>query len=282
MADIDSTELSTVLSDFSRYLFARRGFRPVTVHNHTSTIRRLAPALGLRPAARNIEDHIAGMMQAGASYAHITNTSVALERYCEFLGTPVKLGRPKKPHTVLTGTLSEAEVTLLINAAKNLRERAILSLLAYAGLRNRELCNMLVGDVDVASQLVHVRGTKTQRDRNAAIAPACVSVLLDYLRERDGRPDEHLFITIRGRAPYQPQDLRKLVKAAATRAGIRRRVWPHLLRHSLATNLLNRGAHLLAIKDQLGHAYIDTTMIFIHSSPARMQMEYRMYAPSYL
>jgi len=53
-------------------------------------------------------------------------------------------------------------------------------------------------------------------------------------------------------------------------------------RHSLATNLLHRGAHLLTIKDQLGHAFVETTMIYIHSSPEHTQLQYRMYAPSYL
>jgi len=62
----------------------------------------------------------------------------------------------------------------------------------------------------------------------------------------------------------------------------KKRVYPHLLRHSLATNLLHRGAHLLAIKEQLGHAFVETTMIYVHSNADHTQMQYRMYAPSYL
>jgi site-specific recombinase XerD len=76
--------------------------------------------------------------------------------------------------------------------------------------------------------------------------------------------------------------VRKLVHKAAARAGLTKRVWPHLLRHSLATNMLHRGAHLLAIKEQLGHAFDETTMIYVHSSPEHAQLQYRMYAPSYL
>lgn len=107
-------------------------------------------------------------------------------------------------------------------------------------------------------------------------------MLSDYLLKRHAQPHELLFVTTRGGRPYHPQCLRKFVRVIAKRAGIAKRVWPHLFRHSLATNLLHRGANLLAIRDQLGHAFLDTTAIYLHSSPERLQMEYRMYSPSYL
>jgi integrase/recombinase XerD len=114
------------------------------------------------------------------------------------------------------------------------------------------------------------------------LTPACVSVLLDYLNERKGTHSERLFLTVRNHNPFAPQDLRKLIRSTAKRAKITKRVYPHLMRHSLATNMLHRGANLLAIKEQLGHAFIETTMVYIHSAPERMRMEYRMFAPSYL
>jgi integrase/recombinase XerD len=279
---VRSPSPETTFLNFSRYLYARRGLGEVTVSNHLSAIRRLAPRIGLKPTTRAIEGEIARMRKAGASYSHLVNTEVALERYMEFLGKPLQLGRPKKPRPLLRGTLSEAEVTLLIAAAHTLREKAIVSLLSYAGLRNRELCNLTIADVDLAGQMIHVHASKTQRDRNANVAGPCVAVLADYLRERNGQPHERLFVTLRKHEQYQPQVLRKLVRKLARRAGIQKRVYPHLLRHSLATNLLNRGANLLSIKEQLGHAFIDTTMIYLHCVPQRLQMEYRMYAPSYL
>ena len=71
------------------------------------------------------------MHKSGASYSHIVNTSIALEAYCAFVARPIKLGRPKKPRHLVRGTLSEAEVTLLIAAARSLRERAMIATLAY-------------------------------------------------------------------------------------------------------------------------------------------------------
>jgi integrase/recombinase XerD len=273
---------STVYARFSEYLFSRRGLGEVTVNNQVATIRRLAPAIGVDPTAEAIDRYITAMRKTGASYSHVVNTAIAIEHYMEFLGRPIQLGRPRKPRRLIHGTLSEAEITLLIAASRNLRQRAILSLLAYSGLRNKELCQLTIGDVDLANQWITVRAGKGQKDRTANIASACVSVMADYLRERHGQAHERLFVTLRKGEPYQPQVLRKLVRAAAARAGISKRVWPHLFRHSLATNLLHRGANLMAIREQLGHVFLETTAIYLHSSPERLQMEYRMYSPSYL
>jgi integrase/recombinase XerD len=222
------------------------------------------------------------MHRSGASYSHIVNTSIALEAWCAFLGSPIKLGRPRKPRRLVHGTLSEAEITLLIAAARSLRERAMIATLAYAGLRNRELCRLQIGDVDLGGQILHIRATKTMKDRYAHIAAPCVSLLAEYIRERGGHPESNLFVCLRSGDPYSQQSLRKMIRNAARRAGLTKRVYPHLLRHSLATNLLHRGAHLLAIKEQLGHSFVETTMVYVHSSPEHTQMQYRMHAPSYL
>ena len=273
---------NSILSDFSRYLCARLALGDITAHNHVACIRRLEPVLGLHPTLEAIEDHMVAMRRAGASYSHIVNTIVALERYMSFLGTPIKLVRPKKPRRLIRGVMSEAEITLWINSARNLREKAILSLLAFSGIRPKELCNLTIGDIDIANQRVLVTDGKGHKDRDASIAPSCVGVMVEYLREHGGRTHERLFVTLRHGQPYHQQDLRKLVRASAARAGLDKRVFPYLLRHSLATNLLHRGAHLMAIKDQLGHVYVETTMIYLHSDPARMQLQYRMFSPSYL
>jgi integrase/recombinase XerD len=222
------------------------------------------------------------MHKAGASYSHIVNTSLGIEAYCAFLGKPIKLGRPKKPKHLVRGTLGEAEVTLLIHAARTLRERAMIAVVAYAGLRNRELGRLRISDVNLSGRYLFVRGTKPQKDRHAHIAAPCATVLAEYMRERGGQANDLLFVCLRSGKPYNQQNLRKLIRTTAKRAGLAKRVYPHLLRHSLATNLLHRGAHLLAIKDQLGHAFVETTMIYVHSDPELTQQHYQMYAPSYL
>jgi site-specific recombinase XerD len=112
-------------------------------------------------------------------------------------------------------------------------------------------------------------------------------VSLSYLKTRHqgahgGESGELMFVTVRHGYPLEPQDIRKLMRLVAKRAKITKRVHPHILRHLLATNLMSRGTGILAIKEQLGHVYIATTMRYLHSAPARLQEEYRMPAPFYL
>ena len=95
--------IEPTLARFARHLYARRGLSEVTVQNYVATIRRLAPVIGLEPTPKTIEQHIERMHKAGASYSHIVNTSIAIEAYCSFLGKPIKLGRPKKPHHLVRG-----------------------------------------------------------------------------------------------------------------------------------------------------------------------------------
>ncbi len=279
-----NTKLERKLDAFAQHLCARRGLAECTIQDYTGTIRRLYPTIGLNPPHHVLDSLIVKMRKAGASYSHVVNTSLALERYTEFIGNPIQLGRPKKPKRIIRGTLTEAEITLMLAACRNIREQAILTLLAYSGLRNKELCGLKIADVDVASQIVHVHGGKGQKDRDAFISPACAGMVLKYVqRERPGaRPEAPLFVTVQKGNPYGTQDLRKLVHVVARRAHIQKRVWPHLFRHSLATNMLIRGAHILAIKEQLGHAFVETTMVYLHAVPTAMQGQYRFFAPSYL
>jgi integrase len=150
--------IESTLVRFARHLHARRGLAEATVHNYVSAIRRLAPVIGLQSTPKAVELYIERMHKAGASYSHIVSTSIALEVYCAFIGGPIKLGRPQKPHHLVRGTLSEAEITLLIAA------------LAYAGLRNRELCRLRIRDVDLGGQTLHVQATKMQKDRYTHIS----------------------------------------------------------------------------------------------------------------
>lgn len=100
------------------------------------------------------------------------------------MGWPIKLGHPKEPRHLVHGTLSEAEITLLIAAARTVREWAMIATLAYAGLHNRVLCRLHIHDVDLSGQTLHVQATNTQKDRYAHIAAQYVSVLAEYMRER--------------------------------------------------------------------------------------------------
>ena len=97
-----------------------------------------------------------------------------------------------------------------------------------------------------------MRATKTRKDRYTHSAASCASLLAEYMRERGGHAGDMLLVCLRSGKPYRQQNLRKTIRTAARRAHLKKRVYPHLLRQSLATNLIHRGAHLLAIKEQFG------------------------------
>jgi site-specific recombinase XerD len=279
-----NTNLERKLEAFADYLCARRGLAECTILGYVSAIRRLSATIGLNLGHQALDLLIVKMRKGGASYGHAVNTSLALERHTEFIGNPIHLGRPKKPKRMIPGTPTEAEITLMIAACRTIREKTILSLLAYSGLRNKELCGLKVAGVDIASQVIHVQGGKGQKARDASIAAPGAGLVVEYLhRNRPGAgPEEPLFVTLQNGNPYRPQDLRKLVHVVARRAHFAKRVHPHLFRHSLATNMLIRGAHILAIKEQLGHAFVETTMVYLHAAPVAMQAQYRFFAPNYL
>ncbi len=282
MAITYSTPLETVLIDFSRYLYAVRGSNTQTVDNQLGSIKRAAAQMGVNPTEEQIHRYIADMSQRDCSYSHLSNTCVTLEHYTDFLGRPIKLGRPRKPQRLVKGALSEKEVAALIGAAKDLREKTMIVLLAYSGIRNKELCTLQISDLDFDRNTINVRGTKTVRDRVIPLADPCVKVLKEYLEERGGRYDDFVFITKRHGEYYEPQCLRKMIRACAERAGIKKRVYPHLMRHSLATNLMHSGTGILAIKQQMGHVHLGTTMRYLHGDPERLKQEFFVHLPKYL
>lgn len=207
---------------------------------------------------------------------------MALEHYAKFKGFEITIGRPKKPKRILKDTLSESEVSRLIQSAKNLREKCMISFLAYSGIRNLELCNLRVVDIDLGANKVRVLAGKGIKDRVVNIPAQCTRLLVEYIMKYARKSEDFLFTTIVKGNPMATGDIRKIVRVLAGRANIGRRVFPHLLRHSLATNLLNRGASLLTIKDQLGHAHLSTVLHYLSCIETRVKTEYEHFLPAYM
>jgi len=274
--------MSRELNEFEKFLLVRKGIGMVTLKGYNDSVRRLTRVLKTdQPSHGQITDYIVAMYEKKYSYSHIVNTSLAIEWYMMFIENPIKLGRPKKPQHIIKDTLSEAEVTMLISSAKNIRERAIISLLAYSGIRNKELCELRVCDANVGDNMIRVLEGKGKKDRLINISGDCSRILINYLNEYRRNSGDYLFTTLKKGNQYNQSDLRKLVNVLKKRAKIDKRIYPHLLRHSLATNLLKRGANIILIQKQLGHVFIETTMIYLRSYPQRIQNEYNLYIPSY-
>lgn len=267
---------------FERFLTVDIGLQPITVHGYIGGARRLIEVVGEYPTEEKVKDYMFVMYTSTFSYSYKINTALAVEKYMQFIGQPVKLGRQKKPKPIIKDTLTEAEITKLIFSTKNLREKAIIALLAYSGIRNMELCNMKVKDVLYTENAVRILKGKGIKDGISEIAPACTKILMDYIKKYERKEEDFLFSTIRKGHQYRTQDTRKLVHVVAQRAKIEKRVYPHLLRHSMSANMLLRGENIVSLKNQLRHTLLETTLHYVNSIVFVDKNQYQKYAPSYL
>jgi integrase/recombinase XerD len=178
---------------------------------------------------------------------------------------------PKRPER-LPIILSEEEVSRLIESASNSYHRVILMLLYGTGLRREELSRLKLTDIDSQRMVIHVRQGKGNRDREVTLSPRLLEVLRAYWRWR--KPKIYLFPSHQRKRKEQPISAKTVyhaVREAARRAGIKKRVTPHLLRHSWATHLLERGTDLKTIQVLLGHVDLESTTIYLHLSQRHLQ-----------
>jgi integrase/recombinase XerD len=173
----------------------------------------------------------------------------------------------------LPTVLSREEVSRLINAAGTLFRRTLLMTLYGTGMRRSELAHLKVGDIDSQRMIIRVVAGKRSKDRDLPLSPALLETLREYWRWR--KPKLYLFPTrTLGRRLDQPicdKTVWIACSEARRRAGIRKRVTPHTLRHSWATHLLEAGTDLRTIQVLLGHGDLETTAQYLHLSQRHLQ-----------
>lgn len=271
---------------FKSYLIVEKGIGNICTDSYSQTVKRFINNTGIEaPTKDDAIKYIMTFYASNKSYSHIVNTCLALERYSEYLGTPIKLGRPKKPKKIITGTLTETEIARMFAFCRNIRQKAILGTLAYTGIRNLELCRLLVKDIDFQNNTVFIKGGKGHKDGLVYVSPACSEIVKEYIQHYHRKEEQTLFFSVATNKRdelLRTSAVRKIVKKIAKRAGVKRRVWPHLFRHSLAMNMLLKGCDIYSIREQLRHSYIDTTLIYVHSSPQVMQNRYQIFCPNYI
>jgi integrase/recombinase XerD len=225
-------------------------------------------------AALSASTHDDGKPYRSSSVVRNLSSVRAFHRFCLREGEAdrdptVGVVRPRLPRTLPRPLSVEQTARLLVaprpDSAAGLRDRAFLELLYGAGLRVSELVALDVDDVDLEEGSVRALG-KGGKERDVPVGRFAVGALRAYLR--DGRPSlssarsrSALFVNQRG-GRLTRQGVAKLLAAAARRAGIRRRVSPHTLRHSFATHLLEGGADVRVVQELLGHASVATTQVY--------------------
>jgi len=264
------------------FLVTRAGLMPVTVKGYLGSVKRIIRVIGENPSEFDVESYVNNLFTSNYSYNHKTNTVLALEKYLEFLGRPTRFGRQRKPRSIIKDTLTEAEITRLIFSAKNARETAIISLMAYSGIRNQEICNLRVKDFLITQNAVRIIQGKFSKDGISEVTPECSMSIIEYLKEFPREDSEFLFTTLVRGNKMGTGDIRKLVKTLGIRARINKRVYPHLLRHSLTANMLLRGADIISLKNQLRHNWLETTLHYANSIIFVEKNLYQKFAPSYI
>jgi integrase/recombinase XerD len=289
---------------FEAYLGHLAVERRVSAHTVDAYRRDLsqlaAAAAGLdRPVAeldrRALEEVVRGMMAEGRSPRSVARAVASFRGFYRFLvvsghrrDNPADDLRAPRAWKTLPKSLSMDEVDRLLQSPditepRGLRDRALIELLYATGLRVSEMVNLRQQDLNLESGFLTCTG-KGRKQRLVPVGDEAAAWLNRYVKE--GRPallkkrsSPRLFVNARGGSALTRVGLWKILKDYGQQAGVRSRLSPHVLRHSFATHLLERGADLRAIQMMLGHSDLSTTQIYTHVLEARLRAVYDKFHP---
>lgn len=159
----------------------------------------------------------------------------------------------------LPQVLNREEIKSLLDATLNLKHRFLLMSLYYTGIRLNEVVNLRWEDFDFERKIIHLKVTKGIKDRVIFLHQNLANLIQNFGLEKEG----WVFQSTLGKR-YNLRSVQMVVRQAARRAGIKKRVTPHTLRHSFATHLLEAGADIHSIQQLLGHKDLKTTQIYTH------------------
>jgi len=263
------------LADFDRFL-ARGGHRLTEVRaDDVVSYLEHARARGLKPAS--IARRLAAVR---GLYRHLVREEALTRDPTEHVDTP-RAGRP------LPKTLTREAAAALVEALhgtepRAVRDRTLLEVLYATGMRASECLGLRLEDVNLNAGYAVCTG-KGQKQRLVPLGEHAVFWLRRYLRDARlsftrKKDCGRLFVNPRGGA-LSRQSLWTVVRRAAAAAGLRRKVSPHVLRHSFASHLLEGGADLRSVQAMLGHADIGTTQIYTHLPSEALKRMYRTFHP---
>lgn len=295
-----NSETEKVVEDFFLYLRMEKGFSENTLQAYLNDLNRFVDymeQLGIGSLGsvkiEHLSDYIAYLSKDMSKRSVARNIS-SLRTFFKFLRSrgyisqnPTRLlDSPRLPKHI-PETMSLEEVMALIaapdvNNPQGLRDRAILELMYATGLRISELVQLRLLNLNLDAGFVRTVGKGT-KERVVPMGEVAIYWIREYLdRSRPlllkGKESPYLFVTQRARA-FTRQGVWKLIKAYALKAGIRKEISPHTLRHSFASHLLMGGADLRAVQVMLGHSDISTTQIYTHVTKSHLIEVHKKYHP---
>jgi len=287
--------MDELLEGYLRYLTAERNLSPYTLRNYRTDLldfgRYLKDIEGAGPLEadrQSFRRYLAHLREVGIASASVSRKVSTIHSFYRYLARQGRLPAdplagvkgPKREQRLPT-VLTKEHLTALIESAdsdtpQGLRDRAILELMYAAGIRLSEVVGLDLGHLDLTERTLLVRG-KGNKERMVLVGQPAAKALSRYLSE--GRPklarngQQALFVNRDG-GRLSGRSMEQIVRRHALRAGLDQRVFPHLLRHSFATHLLDGGAELRVVQELLGHASADTTQIYTHVTEERQRHVY--------
>jgi site-specific recombinase XerD len=217
--------------------------------------------------------------EKGRSPATIRHSLFALEYWADAMKVELKLSNPKSDSQRIDFLKSEEIQKLLEEGAKNWRDKAILYLMTYGGLRDKELINAEVADLDLTNKQLIIKskhgvdvkskGIKNKMEDVVMLSDEAVEVLSEYIKRRpfcENTPA--LFVSIRKKR-LSIKGLQYIVDGCSKRAGIRH-VYPYLLRHTCATQMLENGKDVVYVQKHLRHKRLEQTLTYAHPTDEMM------------
>lgn len=296
--------MQTHIRSFLQYVAGERNYSPHTVAAYGSDLREFLvfweaeyPGCAPSPGAvdrRAIRRFLAWLHDGQYASRSIARKLACLKSFFRYLrrmhvvdANPASTVVAPKLERRLPRTLDERSVARLMEqpdrtCAPGARDAAILEILYSSGIRLSELIGLRVADIDFANGTIKVTG-KGSKQRIIPFGAKARTALRDYLALRDGlaspaRPVPNAFLSARG-LPMSPKGVNRLMNRYIAMVSEIEKRSPHVLRHTFATHLLNRGADLRAVKELLGHESLSTTQLYTHVSVDHLRKVYAQAHP---
>lgn len=286
-----------LIEEYLNFLSLERGLSPNTVASYRADLETYRKFLSRRrlftPNREDIQDHLMYIKHRGLSPTSVARHLAAIKGFYRFL---LNEGRIRSDPTVgmktpkawaeLPSVLTAREVEKLLmqpdqTQKGGVRDRAILEVLYATGMRISELAGLQVSNMNLDIGYVRCIG-KGSKERIIPVGKQAIESIRFYLRKSRSQyvkgQDSHLFVNRFG-GGFSRMGLWKIVKKYARKAGIKKDIAPHTLRHSFATHLLEGGADLRSVQEMLGHASISTTQVYTHVDRSRLKKIHAKYHP---
>ncbi len=259
---------ATTYQTFERTLTLRQRSKSA-MQNYGRSIAKVAIHFGMDPVDLSIEqinDFLYAMLKSNTSpsKSYFRHTVYGLKCLFKIMGKQEKALKmpPIRDNDTMPVVLSTQEIKRLLSLTANLKHRVLIGLLYGSGLRMNEARKVKIVDLDTQRLQLRVVQGKGRKDRYVVLSKLLVKGITEYLAKE--KPQVYLF---NGQTPGEPMGERSIqwiINEAVERAGIQKPTTCHTFRHTFATHLLESGVDLFSIKEQLGHARIETTLVYLH------------------